>query len=138
MKAYIAAMWKLMRGLVSIHPFWAAFIQLLILLHGIAPFFFLPRPLAIVVLVCFYAGALTMVWLTMKYGFSRILGAAHIWWIPMLGLVVWSFSRITNEPPAYQIWVWSLLIIQPITLIFDGWDILRWLRGDRAEMVSGL
>ncbi len=137
MQDFLNAARKLTRGIFKIPLFWVLYIQLLILLHGIVPFLFLPRTTAVVVLVCFYAGALTMVWLTMKFGFTRILGAAHVWWLPMFGYLAATFDRSVIDT-TYGKWVLLLLIIQPITLALDAMDITRWMLGDSAEMAPDL
>ncbi|MFK7801660.1 MAG: SRPBCC family protein, partial [Anaerolineae bacterium] len=39
---------------------------------------------------------------------------------------------------AIGIWVLVLLVINTITLIFDAWDVIRWMQGDRAVHAENL
>lgn len=107
------------------------------MLNGIIPLFFLRQSVARWVLASFLIGVLLMSWLTKQFDFTRILGVAHIAWIPGY-VMTWLAVGQYPAGSAISIWLWVLLVINSITLLFDIWDVIRWLRGERAVHANGL
>ena len=73
--------------------------------------------------------------LTGRFGFTRILGLGHIFWIP---LVIYLISRIGSYPATevYGLWMRSVIILNSISLVIDITDVVRYIRGDRTETVA--
>ena len=132
---FLQAFFRLNSGISRIPPFWYWFIQGLVVLNGIIPLFFLRQPVARWVLGSFVVGVLLMTWLTQRFDFSRILGLAHIAWIPGY-LMTW--QTVGQYPAGSAIGLWVLLVINTITLLFDAWDVIRWVRGERAVHAKDL
>ena len=128
---------KFHKGLLNMSTPVRLWLLALITVNFIAPLFFLDRIEAQVVLATLFVSMMLMTGLTALSGFSRILGAGHVVWIPML---IWIWTRL-GEIPAddfFGLWIRTLMILNIISLIIDAIDVKRYLAGDREEMVKGL
>ena len=70
-----------------------------------------------------------------RIGFTRILGATHILWVPMF---VWIATRrdIVAADPALAKWLALLFVTNLVSLVVDTIDAIRFLRGERAPHYS--
>ncbi len=125
------------QGLFSMPPLWQAWLLALISANLIAPLFFLGRLEAQVVIVALVLSMVLMTILTGRFGFSRILGLGHIWWVPLLGFL---WSRLVDVPPndAFGLWLRAVMVLNATSLVIDTVDVVRFLVGERAETVDGL
>ncbi len=125
------------QGLFSMPPLWQAWLLALISANLIAPLFFLGRLEAQVVIAALVLSMVLMTILTGRFGFSRILGLGHIWWVPLLGFL---WSRLADVPPtdAFGLWLRAVMALNVTSLIIDTVDVVRFLAGERAETVDGL
>jgi hypothetical protein len=100
----------------------------------VAPLAFLGTLEAKVVLVTFMMGGMLMMVLTARFGFTRILGLGHILWIP---LIVFLFTRWGLHPAdtPMGIWLRAVILINGISLVMDGIDVVRYARGEREATV---
>ena len=116
---------------------WKPWLISLLAANMIVPLFYITRLEAEVVLGVALLGGATFVVLTAFTGFSRLLGLAHFWWIP---LVVFLSNRLDSYPAttAYGIWLRAVIVLDTGSLILDLANVVRYLRGDRNEMVVGL
>ena len=123
-----------MRGLLKMPLYAQLWLVLLMIANGIAPLFFLGRIEADVTLIIFLASAALMIVLTKASGFTRLLGAGHFLWFILLAYL---FTRLDAIPAAdtYGLWLRAVMLINAISLVIDVTDVVRYLRGDRAEMV---
>jgi hypothetical protein len=66
-----------------------------------------------------------------RIGFTRILGAAHILWLPMFA---WFATRhdVIAQDPALAKWLLVLFATNLISLVVDTIDVTRFIRGERA------
>jgi hypothetical protein len=107
----------------------------LLTINMVLPLFFLNRMEAWIVLGALLASIILMTILTAHVGFTRLLGLGHIFWLP---LIYFLLNRL-DEIPAYQfygIWVRSVMAINASSLIIDSIDVIRYITGDREEMVK--
>jgi hypothetical protein len=125
------------RGLGKMPTVWKPWLVSLLTANMIVPLFYLSRCEAQVVLGVALLGGATFVVLTAWTGFSRLLGLAHGWWIP---LIFFLLSRLDHYPAstAYGLWLRAVIILDAGSLILDGANVVRYLRGERQEMVAGL
>lgn len=128
---------RLLFGILNLRAFWRNFIFLLIVLNGVLPWFFLGQPLAGWVLVGFYLGTVLMVLLTELYGFVRLLGMAHVAWLPFLFLM-WGRAGNISLNSVHGVWFWLTLLIDSVAIGLDVWDISRYFQGESEEMVENL
>ena len=125
------------RGILSMPLHWQLWLALLIGANGVTPFFFLEHLEAQVTLAALLLSMLGMTALTARFGFSRILGLGHAAWLPLLVFLV---GRATDVPATtgFGLWLWSVIVLDSVSLVLDSADVVRFLRGDRAETVPGL
>lgn len=131
MKAFI----KFNRGVLKMPVGWQLWLMLLVTANLAASLFFLYRLEAQVVLGTMLASMTLMTLLTSRFGFTRILGLGHILWVPMLAFL---FTRLGGIPAndAYGIWIRILFVLNGMSLVFDALDVMRFMSGDRAEMIN--
>ncbi len=110
---------------------------LLVAANGVAPLFFLDRVEAQAVLAAMMIGAMLMSLLTARFGFSRILGLGHILWIPLVGWLAFRLGQIPADD-TFGLWVRGVIVVNALSLVMDGVDVVRYAAGDRQELVTGL
>ncbi len=67
-----------------------------------------------------------------KFGFTRILGLAHIiFWTPLLAYL-WKNRKAYPERIWTNRWVRLAMVVILISLLFDYTDVIRWLLGERG------
>lgn len=69
-------------------------------------------------------------------GMVRLLGVGHvIFWTPLLFYLV---QRLRNDPPARILSrsaMFLLTAVIAVALVFDYYDVLRWILGERGAIV---
>ena len=93
---------------------------------------FLRHAEARVALAAVGAAALAQAWIYQRRRFIRVLGLTHAVWIPMLA---WMSQRVDSSPAgegAFRAWLVALMATNAVSLVIDGWDATRYLRGERA------
>ncbi len=125
------------RGLLGMPPLWKGWLVLLVGTNLVAPLFFLEHVEAQATIAALMISMMFMTALTARFGFSRILGLGHVAWLPLLALLV---SRAAEVPAtdAFGLWLRTVIVLDAVSLMIDGVDVVRFLRGDRAETVRGL
>ncbi len=118
-------------------PHWQLWLGTLVGANLVAPLFFLEHVEARVTIAALLISMTLMVALTARFGFSRILGLGHVAWLPLLAFLV---VRLTEVPATtgFGLWLRAVIVLDAISLVLDGVDVVRFLRGDRAETVPGL
>jgi len=101
------------------------------------PLLFLDHIEAQVVLLSLVGSLGLMSALTGLSGFTRLVGAGHAPWIPLLA---WLWMRLDQLPAgdALGVWIRALILVNTISLLLDGIDAFRYLAGDREEVVLNL
>ncbi len=128
---------KFIKGVLRMRLPIKAWTALLLIMNLVAPLFFIRHLESQVVFGTTLVSAATMVWLTGRFGFTRIVGAGHFYWFPMLA---WLWTRLgqhdLSEP--FGVWLIALMVVNSISLIVDVVDVVRYAAGDRKEVVPGL
>ncbi len=125
------------RGLALMPVKWKPWLGSLFVANMVIPLFFMQRLEArVVFLVALIHGAM-FVCLTAASGFSRLLGLAHILWFPMIAFL---FFRLDLWPPDafYGLWIRAVIVLDAGSLILDATNVVRYIAGEREEMVAGL
>lgn len=112
-------------------------VGLLVIFNMIIPLFFLERLEAQVVLATIMASMAVMTLITGTTGFTRLLGLGHIFWIPLLYFLGTHLDQIPPDD-GFGVWVRALMVINATSLVIDAVDVLRYLAGERMEIVKGL
>ncbi len=125
------------QGLLGMPLHWQLWLLMLVGANLVAPLFFLGHVEAQVTIATLLVSMTLMTALTARFGFSRILGLGHVAWLPLLAFLA---SRATEVPAtdAFGLWLRTVIVLDAISLMIDGVDVVRFLRGDRAETVRGL
>ena len=121
------------KGLLRL-PLWVQLFMLaLVAVNMVTPLFMIRRIEAQIVLGTFLASFTLMMILTRLVGFTRLLGLAHIFWIPLL-LYVGSRLEVYAADEAIGVWLRLLIGLNAVALVLDAIDVIRYIRGDRDEM----
>lgn len=115
---------------------WMNFIALVLAVSTIAFLIFkTTRWLGAYMVVSTIALFLIMTWLYNQMGMVRLLGIVHIvFWTP---LIVYLWRRLRSNPPQKYVamLMWLLLATLTVALVFDYYDVLRWVMGERASII---
>ena len=115
---------------------WKPWLISLLTANMIAPLFMLSHVEARVVFaVALLNGALFSV-LTAATGFSRLLGLAHLPWIPLVWYLVETLSQSDTTP--VTTWKWAVILLNSGSLVLDAVNVIRYIGGERGEMVDNL
>ena len=133
----IQGMIKFHRGVFRLPLPVQLFVGALVAFNMLAPLYYFSYLEAKVVLATFVVSAILMFGMTGIFGFRRLLGTAHTLWIPLLYFI---FTRLHLHDTAESFgqWLRILIAINAVALAFDTVDFIRYLRGDKDEMVEGL
>jgi hypothetical protein len=125
-----------MKSIYSMKAPWPIWVAMLMALNMIGPLFFINTLEAKAILLSTLAGAMLMMFLYGRYGFVRLLGLGHIFWIP---LVIWLGTRIpeTGLSTFFGMWLAMVLIANLISLAIDILDVSLYIRGDRKPTPVG-
>ena len=128
---------KFNRGIIKMPIPVRLWLMVLVGANMVIPLFFLGRLEARVVLGTFIISAMLMVLLTARVGFNRLLGLGHILF-PVLIYFLW--TRLSQLPAdsVYGVWVRAVMLLNAISVIFDVVDVIRYISGNRGEIVEGL
>jgi len=123
------------KGLMSMPMPWLVWLGLLLAVNVVGPIYFFEALEAKVVLVAFLASVGLMTAIFAAKGFVRLLGIGHIFWVPM---VPWLWIRLDQVGPGEPIgyWITAVIILDSISLIIDGIDVLRYLKGERQPYIT--
>jgi hypothetical protein len=112
-------------------------VGLMVIFNMVIPLFYLDRLEAQAVLASFFASMFLMTIITGITGYSRLVGLGHIVWVPLI-FFLWTHLDQIPSHDVFGIWVRALMAINVASLILDGVDALRYLGGERVEIVKSL
>lgn len=124
-------------GVLGMPLHWQLWVVMLVGANIVAPFFFLDHVEARITLAAGLLGLGLMTALTGRFGFSRIVGLGHAAWIPLLAFLVSSLGEIPSST-GLGLWLRFVIVLDAISLVLDAADVVRFVRGDRDEVVAGL
>ena len=81
-------------------------------------------------LIALSAAVLVMATIYARFGFVRLLGIGHLFWVPMLVWFAWNLPDRTEQPVLHT-WVLLLMAFNGISLVIDFVDVVRFIRGER-------
>ena len=126
---------RFMKSVFSMKAPWPLWVALLMMLNMMGPLFFIHTLEAQAVLASTMAGALLMMFIYSGFGFVRLLGMGHIFWVP---LVIWLGLRIpelTLDTP-FAIWLVSVVGFNCLSLVMDVLDVSLYFMGDRKSLAK--
>ena len=97
--------------------------------------FFLQHPEARIVLATTTVALIVQALIYRRIGFVRLLGIAHLLWIPMFA---WMATRLPAiaEHPDLQTWLIVLFVTNAVSFLIDTVDVTRFLRGETSPHYS--
>jgi hypothetical protein len=104
-------------------PLWVPTWVGILAVANIASLLFWPAPLAKVIFVTFMLSAMTMMALYSYFGFEKILGIGHVFWIFLLPYILLQIVHVDGEFFVYLVTLSVLLII---SLVFDAIDVWKY------------
>lgn len=107
-------------------PLWVVVWVGYLMMINMAALVFWSEPLAQLIFVTFMASAMLMMGLFAHFGFTKILGLGHVFWLPLSGYL--AISLPTYEGP-FHLYLWVLLISILVSLVFDIYDVWHYFRG---------
>jgi hypothetical protein len=124
-----------MKAILRMPVPWLFWVMLLVAVNLIVPLFFIQTVEAQLSIAALIAGAIAQSVIHARLGFVRLLGLGHIFWIP---LVIWLGFRLsdTGLGDLFAIWLAALVLINTVSLIIDGIDVVRFLSGERSPTLS--
>ena len=124
-----------MKDMLRMPKPWVAWLGLLMAVNMFMPLFFLDTLEARIVLAAIIASAILMTALHARFGFVRLLGLGHIFWVPLLPWLYLRLCGIGAGSPL-SVWLWSVMILNGISLLLDGADVFRYWRGEREPTTA--
>ncbi len=109
---------ELMRQPVWI-PIWVVYLMII----NLASIGFWHEPLAQLIFITFMVSAMLMMALYSRFGFERILGLGHIFWVPLL---IYILMLIPAMEGGFQSYLVLLAVSIAISLVFDVVDVWKY------------
>lgn len=106
-------------------PVWVAMLALV----NIASLFFWSAPLAKMILITFLISAMTMMALYSYFGFVRILGIGHVFWVFLLPYILLQLVQVDGR---FFLYLVTLSVFLTISLVFDAIDAWKYFHDKRA------
>lgn len=100
-----------------------------LILANLASILFWAAPLAKIIFLTFIISAACMMALYSVFGFEKILGAAHVFWLYLVPFILLQLEY------AGGIFFWYLVVLSlllTISLVLDAIDLWKYFRGMRA------
>ena len=131
----VVAALRFMRGLLKLPLAIQLWLVVLILFNMVLPLAFWGQVEARIAFGTILVAALLMVVITWRVGFTRLLGLGHFVWYPLL---YYLWTRLPAHPAdqPFGLYLRVLMVLNGISLVLDVADVLRYIYGDRAELVS--
>jgi hypothetical protein len=110
-------------------PLWVSVWVAILAFANLASIFFWPETLARVIFGTFIISAVLMMALYSYFGFEKILGLGHVFWILLLPYVVIHLGQVDR---GFSLYLVVLSILITVALVFDVLDVWRYFREKRA------
>lgn len=114
--------------------FWVIWVWSLFSVN-MASIFFLDHLAGKVILVGIMIAGTLMPYLHFKFGYVRLLGIAHLHWIPML---IWLYTRLDQIKMDENFYRYILVVFffNGISAIIDAIDVIRYFRGEKNPTIQ--
>jgi len=110
-------------------PFLVSVWVAILALANIASLLFWPAFMVKVILVTFMVSAVTMMALYSYFGFEKILGIGHVFWVFLVPYILLQLPHTAGIFFAYLV---TLSAILSISLVLDAIDVWKYLHDSRA------
>lgn len=110
-------------------PLWVSVWVLVLALVNVASLLFWPAVLAKVIFVTFMLSALAMMALYSYFGFEKILGIGHIFWVILLPYIL---LQVAHTDGVFFLYLVVLSVFLTVSLVFDAIDVWNYFHDERA------
>lgn len=124
---------KFNKGLFRQPVYVRLWMAVLIIANMVLPLFFLGTVEAKVVLACLMGSVVFMTVITAMTGYTRLLGAGHVLWFPMI-FYLWSRLGLYPADGFFEMWLRAVILLNTISLVIDVIEVIRYAAGDRNEL----
>ncbi|MGV3756049.1 MAG: hypothetical protein ACO1QS_11755 [Verrucomicrobiota bacterium] len=110
-------------------PAWIPFWVVLLMLVNLGSAVYWSELTARLIFITFMLSAGLLMGLYAKFGYSKILGAAHILWIPLLP---WVLFRLDEVGPSFRAYLLLWAGAATISLAFDLVDVWKYYKAKKS------
>ena len=110
-------------------PLWVSVWVAILALANIASLLFWSAPLAKVIFITFMVSAMTIMALYSYFGFEKILGIGHVFWIFLLPYILLQLVHVDGK---FFLYLVTLSVLLTISLVFDAIDVWKYFHDIRA------
>ena len=126
----LKAIFGFMKAMMLLPKPWLAWMSLLVFANVLGPLYFIHTLEAKVVLAAMICSLMIMTALFGAKGFVRLLGIGHVAWVPMIPWLIMRFDNTSFES-FFGYWLAAVIILNFLSLIIDGIDVMRYIWGER-------
>ncbi len=106
-------------------PVWVSVWVAILALANIASLLFWPELVAMVIFTIFIVSALTIMALYSYFGFEKILGIGHVYWIYLLPYILLQLAYTDGLFLLYLVMLSVLLFVSLVLDVIDVWTYIR-------------
>ncbi len=110
-------------------PRWVSVWVAALALLNIASLAYWPILLAKVIFVTFMVSAMLMMALYSYFGFEKILGVGHIFWIVLLPYILLELAHVDD---GFFLYLVTLSVFLTVSLVFDAVDVWKYFKKMRG------
>ena len=111
-------------------PLWVSLWVAILILANTASLLFWAAPLAKIIFFTFMASAIAMMVLYSYFGFEKILGIAHVFWIYLIPFIL---LQLAYADGIFLLYLVTLSVLLTISLVFDAIDVWKYFHDMRAK-----
>ncbi len=115
-------------------PIWLPVWVFYLVVVNMASVGFWHEPLAKIIFFTFMASALLIMALYSQFGFEKVMGLGHVFWIPLLVYVLMQLPAFASPFKSYLA---VLSVSIAISLTFDSIDVWKYFANRRADGERG-
>ncbi len=110
-------------------PFYVSVWVAILALANFVSLLFWSAPLAKVIFITFMVSAMTMMALYSYFGFEKILGIGHVFWVFLLPYILLQFVHVDGK---FFLYLVTLSVLLTISLVFDAIDVWKYFHDNRT------
>jgi len=76
-----------------------------------------------------------MTLLKANYGYTKLLGAGHVFWIPLVPWIL--FTQLDESNNDNYAWLVSVIVMNTMSLYMDIKDVWSYYKGNRSQAFVG-
>ncbi len=110
-------------------PLWMSVWVTILVLANTASLLFWAAPVAKIIFVTFMISGIAMIVLYSCFGFEKILGIAHVFWIYLIPFILLQLAYVDG---IFFLYLVTLSLLLTISLVFDAIDVWKFFHEMRT------